>query len=173
MIKTLALYSSVDGQTKKICQRIGEHIKSEHDVTLIDIHGTESVDLADYEKVILGGSVRYGKHRPDFEHFLIEQATLLSTKKTLLFSVNATARKANKCSPSNNPYFMKLKHKTGIHADIEATFAGKLHLANNCFFDHFMIKLIFKMSGEQISNGEIEFTDWDQVDRISTEFQKL
>ena len=173
MIKTLALFSSVDGQTRKICQRIGEHIKSDHDVTLIDIHGVTSVDLADYEKVILGGSVRYGKHRPDFERFLIEQSISLSTKKTLLFSVNATARKANKCSPSNNPYFIKLKHKTGIHADIEAVFAGKLHLANNSFFDRLMIKLIFKMSGEQIGDSEIEFTDWDQVDRIADAFQQL
>ena len=56
MIKTLALFSSVDGQTRKICQRIGEHIKSDHDVTLIDIHGVTSVDLADYEKVILAGA---------------------------------------------------------------------------------------------------------------------
>lgn len=173
MIKTLALYSSVDGQTKRICQRIGEHIKSDHDVILIDIYNATTVDLANYEKVILGGSVRYGKYRPDFEHFLIEQATSLSTKKTLLFSVNATARKANKCLPSNNPYFIKLKHKTGIHTDIEAVFAGKLHLANNSLFDRFMIKLIFKMSGEQIGNGEIEFTDWGQVDRIATEFQQL
>ena len=173
MIKTLALYSSVDGQTKRICQRIGEYIKSDHDVILIDIYNATTLDLANYEKVILGGSVRYGKHRPDFEHFLIEQAALLSTKKTLLFSVNATARKANKCLPSNNPYFIKLKHKTGIHADIEAVFAGKLHLANNSFFDRLMIKLIFKMSGEQIGDSEIEFTDWGQVDRIATEFQQL
>ena len=173
MIKTLALFSSVDGQTRTICQRIGEHIKSDHDVTLIDIHRVTSVDLADYEKVILGGSVRYGKHQPDFEYFLIEQSTSLSTKKTLLFSVNATARKANKCSPSNNPYFIKLKHKTGVHADIEAVFAGKLHLANNSFFDRLMIKLIFKMSGEQIGDSEIEFTDWDQVDRIADAFQQL
>ena len=85
-------------------------------------------------------------------------------------TLSSTAANA---APSNNPYFIKLKHKTGVHADIEAVFAGKLHLANNSFFDRLMIKLIFKMSGEQIGDSEIEFTDWDQVDRIADAFQQL
>ena len=55
-MKTLILYSSHDGQTKKIAVYIAEIIKENVDVKSI----SDKVNLQDYDRIIIGASIRYG-----------------------------------------------------------------------------------------------------------------
>ena len=64
MKDTLVVYSTIDGQTKKICEKI---ISTAYDTTSIDMCPVDDVttfNLDDYYKIIVGASIRYGKHNP-------------------------------------------------------------------------------------------------------------
>lgn len=173
MIKTLILYATIDGQTKKICEYLANHLSEDHDITLGDLAQNKDIDLSTFDKVIIGGSVRYGRHHESMEAFLTQHKTLLNAQKTALFSVNATARKAGKNTPESNVYFTKLIQKTQVKAKLEAVFAGKIHLSQYGWFDRFMIKLIFRMGGETLGPQAYEFTDWQQVERFALRIQLL
>ena len=53
-MKTLILYSSHDGQTKKIAAYIAEIIKENVDIKSI----SDKVNLQDYDRIIIGASIR-------------------------------------------------------------------------------------------------------------------
>ncbi|MGR5543407.1 flavodoxin domain-containing protein, partial [Vibrio campbellii] len=47
------MYSSREGQTKKIMQRIASHL-TECDAELIDLHQPLTVKLEDYDRILVG-----------------------------------------------------------------------------------------------------------------------
>ena len=56
------MYSTVDGQTLKICKQIERHIKNEGFKTeLFDINEFRN-PISKYSNFIIGASIRYGKH---------------------------------------------------------------------------------------------------------------
>ena len=61
MKKSVIIYASVDGQTKKICNHITEVLLSEsQDVEMFCIDDFQK-KLDDYDKIIIASSIRYGK----------------------------------------------------------------------------------------------------------------
>ncbi|MEN8712755.1 MAG: flavodoxin domain-containing protein, partial [Arenicellales bacterium] len=63
MANILMLYSTTDGHTVEICQEI-QAILEQHAnaVELFSINEAADVDLAKYDKLVIGASIRYGKH---------------------------------------------------------------------------------------------------------------
>ncbi|WP_423803174.1 flavodoxin domain-containing protein [Paraflavisolibacter caeni] len=56
------MYSSIDGQTQKICQRLKDIlVDAHHSVDLVTIDNQVN-DISLYDKVVLASSIRYGKH---------------------------------------------------------------------------------------------------------------
>ena len=53
-MKTLILYSSRDGQTKKIAEFMAQYLEGEVVVSLL----TEELDLPFFDRVIIGASIR-------------------------------------------------------------------------------------------------------------------
>ena len=105
MKKKLILYSTTDGQTLKICERIKTIVLSEIDIVSLD--NIKSIKLDLYDLIILGASIRYGKHKLEVSNFVLNNKEVLESKKTAFFSVNAVARKENKNTPESNPYILK------------------------------------------------------------------
>jgi len=62
MSRILIIYSTTDGHTEKICQRLCQVVEQQHQVTLISIDDEPNLDLESFDKIILGASIRYGKH---------------------------------------------------------------------------------------------------------------
>lgn len=174
MTKTLILFASIDGQTHKICRHIEASLNdNHHEITLLDIHHTANLDVALFDKVVIGGSVRYGKHSKQMQRFLIQNRAQLDQVKTAIFSVNATARKAHKRTPETNPYLTTLLTKAEINPTLKAVFAGKIHLKLYGPLDRFMIKLIFRLSGEKLTSDEHEFTNWQEVEAFAQRIRAL
>ena len=62
MKRTLITYSSVDGHTKTICEKISKQAEN----SVVDILPLDAgINLNQYEKIIIGASIRYGKYRKD------------------------------------------------------------------------------------------------------------
>ena len=162
MQKTLIIYSTIDGQTQRICERITQ---ASNKAKLVSIAQTAEEMLANYDQIVIGASIRYGKHQPAVYKFIEQNRTLLEEKKTAFFSVNVVARKPEKNTPDTNPYMQKFLELSGWTPDILAVFAGKINYPKYGFLDKHMIRLIMYMTkGPTDTSQTYEFTDWAKVD---------
>ncbi|OAI20429.1 protoporphyrinogen oxidase [Methylomonas lenta] len=175
MTNILIIYSSHDGQTVKICQRLQEIIQlAEQRVTLISVEESKQVDLALYDKIILGASIRYGKHSPKIVDFIQNNKAALDSKPNAFFSVNVVARKPEKSRPETNPYLQKFLKRIAWQPKHLAVFAGKIDYPSYTFFDRFMIRLIMWIThGPTDPNATIEFTDWEQVAAFAEQISEM
>jgi len=166
MAKILILYASTDGHTKKICNRLQQVIEQlGHQVTLVPIDNEAQVDLQAFDKIVIGASIRYGKHSQKITDFINRNKQLLDSKPNAFFSVNIVARKPEKNQPDTNPYLRKFLKKITWRPKEIAVFAGKLDYPKYSFFDRTMIRLImFITKGPTDPKAVIEFTDWQQVE---------
>jgi len=161
----IILYSSTDGHTHKICDKLRSHI--EQTGTQVSLQKLETPlpdDIERYDTIVIGASIRYGKHRPSVSKFIRQNETLLRQKHSAFFSVNLVARKPEKNSPETNPYLRKFLQRIDWKPDITSVFAGMLDYPRYSWIDRHMIRLIMRMSkGPTDPKARIEFTDWNQV----------
>lgn len=167
------IYSSVDGQTKKICERLYKSFNDKQiETTWFPIENFNA-DLSKFHTLIIGASVRYGKHNEQVYKFVKENKPYFKNIKTAFFSVNLVARKADKNSPNTNPYFIKFIKNTSWNPDYTEVFAGKLDYSAYSFLDKLMIKFIMKLTkGPTKTNKAIEYTSWQKVDEFALKISK-
>ena len=162
MKKTLILHSSVDGHTIRICGRIASSLTGEVKVLAIQ---DASADLSGYDKIVIGASIRYGRHRDEVINYVVKNKRALNAGKSAFFSVNAVARKEGKDTPVGNPYVRKFLQKTSWNPEIVGVFAGRIDYPKYGFLDKFAIKLIMRITGGPTdTSSAFEFTDWNRVD---------
>jgi len=173
-VKTGIIYSSTDGQTLKICNRLrGEFLKNNITVELFSINDFNE-DVTNYDKLIIGASIRYGVHNKKIIDFINTNKEQLDSMKTAFFSVNLVARKSEKCTPSTNPYVIKFFKTIDWKPTIVEVFAGKLDYKKYPFFDRIMIQFIMWMTkGPTKASTEIEYTNWDRVREFGIKLMKL
>ena len=170
MKKKLILYSTTDGQTLKICERIKTKVSSEIDIVSLD--NIKSINLDLYDLVILGASIRYGKHKLEVSNFVLNNKEVLESKKTAFFSVNAVARKDNKNTPESNPYILKFLKQTNWKPNYVEVFAGKINYPKYNLIDKYIIKFIMWITkGPTNIKNVYEFTDWAKVDHFASKFR--
>lgn len=161
MKKILLTYSTVDGHTKTICEKILSYSKtSQVDILPID----SSINIKDYDTVVIGASIRYGKYREEIFEFIKENEELLNSKDNAFFSVNVVARKENKNKPETNPYLIKFLNKISWQPKILDVFAGKIEYPKYKFLDKYAIKFIMWITKGPTDTSKVyEFTDWNRV----------
>ncbi|WP_304198490.1 menaquinone-dependent protoporphyrinogen IX dehydrogenase [Flavobacterium alvei] len=158
------LYSTVDGQTLKICRFI-QDLLFEKGYT-VALFTPENFDkkVTDFDMFIIGASIRYGKHNPKIIEFINQNKSALEKVENAFFSVNLVARKPEKASPETNPYFIKFLKEIDWVPQKTAVFAGKLDYQKYPFTDRLMIQLIMWMTkGPTNSKTKIEYTNWEKV----------
>jgi menaquinone-dependent protoporphyrinogen oxidase len=164
----LLLYSTVDGHTLEICRRL-QAVVSEagHDVTLIELMAESDPELDAFDRIVVGASIRYGKHRPEVAKFIEGNRSTLEAKSGAFFSVNAVARKPEKRTPETNPYVRKFLDNISWKPSLIGIFAGKIDYPRYAFIDKTMIRFIMWMTGGPTDpTGTFEFTDWNAVDEF-------
>ncbi len=166
MAKILLLYATTDGQTLRICQRLQQVAQLQGgDVTLVSIQDWTGVDLTPFDKIVVGASIRYGKHSPLVHDFVQQRRAVLASKRTAFFSVNVVARKPEKNQPHTNPYVLKFLKKTQWQPQQLAVFAGKIAYPTLGALDRNMIRFIMWVTkGPTDPTGTFEFTEWASVD---------
>ena len=175
MANILILYSTTDGHTTKICNRLKQAIeKNANQVTVVAVETFRRLDFPSFDKVILGASIRYGKHNKLIFDFIDSNLQLLESKPSAFFSVNIVARKPEKNRPETNPYLRKFLRQTSWRPDKLAVFAGKLDYPKYKFFDRLMIRLIMWITNGPTDPGTvIEFTDWQQVEDFAQAISEM
>ena len=173
-MKGLIIYSSVDGHTKKISERILSKLDSSDDYEIISLDDLVDDHIEKADKILVGASIRYGKYRKNLLDFFNSHSDVLIRKKTAFFSVNVVARKEGKNKPKNNPYLIKLLKKISFKPDLIEVFAGVVDYPKYNFFDKYIILFImFLTKGPKDLSKTHEFTDWDKVDLFAKLFSDL
>lgn len=174
MASILLACSTVDGHTQKICEHLRLCLENEgHTVTLASLGDALPTGVGSYDKVVVGASVRYGRHRPAVYEFIRMNQRTLESRPSAFFSVNVVARKPGKDSPDTNPYIRSFRRKTAWRPALLGVFAGKIDYQRYGCLDRQVIRLIMWMThGPTGSHDCVEFTNWAGVDafarRVST-----
>ena len=172
--KTVIIYASTDGQTLKICNALRAQLQQNNQK--IDLFSIEDFNekITNYDKIILGASIRYGVHNKNIIDFINTHKEQLNNKKTAFFSVNLVARKPEKNTPSTNPYVVKFFKTIDWKPTIVEVFAGKLDYQKYPFFDKIMIQFIMWMTkGPTNSDAKIEYTNWEKVKAFGVQLSNL
>lgn len=168
-MKFLFLYSTREGQTKKILSRIALSFPN-HECDFIDVHSVSHVDFSQYEKVLVGASIRYGRLNSKLYAFIERYQKELEESHASFVCVNLTARKEDqgKDTPEGNVYVQTFLKKSPWKPHCIGVFAGALRYPQYRFIDRFMIRLIMKMTGgETDTSKEVEYTNWKKVERFA------
>lgn len=166
MPRILIVYSTTDGHTLKICRRLRQVVEpSGATVDIVSVADADGVDLGAYDKIVVGASIRYGRHSNAIHDFIDARAEQLAAKPNAFFSVNIVARKPDKNRPETNPYLRRFLARIRWRPRLLAVFAGKLDYPRYRFLDRLMIRFIMLITrGPTDPHAVIEFTDWNEVD---------
>lgn len=175
MAKVLLLYSTTDGHTVEICKRLRSVIEEAGDsVDLVDLIDRPTLEGRDFDKIVIGASIRYGKHQPTVYEFIKNNQAALESRPNALFSVNVVARKPEKNTPETNPYLQKFLKKIDWQPQHLGVFAGRIDYPSLGFFDKHMIRFILWMTkGPTDPTGTFEFTDWEKVEEFGRSIARL
>ena len=168
MARVLILYSTTDGHTVEICRRIKQTVETQGNyVELLNIKDSPDLDGDSFDKVVIGASIRYGKHQPVVSEFIKNNQAQLERHPNAFFSVNVVARKPEKNQPDTNPYLVKFLKQIDWTPQRLAVFAGRIDYPSLGFLDKHMIRLIMWITkGPTDPTLTVEFTDWDKVEEF-------
>jgi len=170
MSNSLIIYSSTDGHTKSICERIINFSNDINRARIASLDEATRIDMSGFARIIIGASIRYGKHSGDLYKFIELNKEILDEKESIFFSVNVVARKPEKNTPDNNPYIKKFLKISKWKPKKIGVFAGKVDYPKYGFFDKYIIKFImFLTKGPTDTSRSYEFTDWKKVDVFAKE----
>ena len=173
-MKSLIIYSSTDGQTKKICEAIRENFNNKEFIEILSLEDAFHLNINNYDQIILGASIRYGNYKSNLFKFIKNNIEILEIKNNAFFSVNVVARKKEKDTPDTNPYIKKFLKKTDWRPKKIEVFAGKVDYPNYNFFNKLVIRLImFITKGPTDISQSYEFTDWIKVKKFSKELSNF
>ena len=166
MARILLAYSTVDGHTRKICERLRAQLEAlGHTVALHSIAAKQHPSLQSFDKVVIGASIRYGKHPPVVAEFIEQHRRELETRPSAFFTVNVVARKPGKDTPEGNPYMRKFLRTIDWRPALLGVFAGKIDYQKYTFTDRHVIRFIMLLTrGPTNLDACVEFTDWAAVD---------
>ncbi len=169
MEKTLITYSTVDGQTKRISEKLAK-LATQSNVDVLPISNQINLDI--YKTIIIGASIRYGKYRNEVFNFIENNIQTLNIKENAFFSVNVVARKPEKSSPETNPYLIKFLGKIKWKPKNLGVFAGKIEYPKYKFIDKYAIKFIMWLTkGPTDTSKTYEFTDWNKVEDFARDLK--
>ncbi|MGI9316863.1 MAG: flavodoxin domain-containing protein [bacterium] len=171
-MKILIAYGTTEGQTKKIAETLTSKIEGMgHDVFLFDTSSKqEDLDLENFDKIILGGSVHQKDYQEALKLFISANRDLLSKKPTLFISVSLASAFEDRQEEAKD-YVSSLSERLNwIPTDILLV-AGAIRYDEYDYFKEQIIKhIVLRGQTVEVQQGEHEFTDWSDLSKNVTTF---
>jgi len=169
----LLLYSSVYGLSKKICERIQAKLIEQGQVAEVAPLAGD-IDPAAFDSIVIGASIKHGKHHPTVLEFIRSHRSLLDARPSALFSVNLVARKPGRNTPQTNPYLRRLLAKSPWKPKLTGVFAGELDYSRYGPLDRQMMRFVMWINkGPTDPETKVQFTNWDEVERFAGQVAAL
>lgn len=166
-MKTLILYGTTEGQTRKICEFVAKRLRDIGDaVTLVDATGDATlVDLRAYDVAIIAASLHSGQYQSSVTQFVRTNHTGLNLMPSAFISVSLSAAGTD---PEDLSGIAECAER--FKADANWTtppvhqVAGAFRFTEYDFFKRWVLKLIAWKKGVEIEPGkDVEFTNWDAL----------
>lgn len=174
MAQILVLYSTIEGQTRKIARAIAGRIRAHgHTVRLL---GAESLngplDAECVDAAIIGGSVHAGRHPDALMRVVADNRDVLDTIPTAFFSVSLTAAHADpEARAEARGPVNAFAEDTGWTPTLVETVAGALRYSQYGFLKKQLLRWIsWRSGGPTDTSSDHELTDWPRVDRFVDRF---
>ena len=164
-MKYLLVYSSRFGYTLKIAQTLeAQWTAAGIIVDMINLADDPLIQQGEYDKIIIGASIRYGHYASQLARWIERHQQILSNTPSAFFSVSILANKPHRSTPQTHTYTRKFFTKSPWRPQLIGIFAGELHYAKYNLLDRYMMRLVMKLNkGETRLNAHIEYTDWQKV----------
>jgi len=164
----LLLCSTVYGLSKQICERIQASLREKGEQAEVAPLVGQSIDPTAFDAIVIGASIKHGKHRPSVLDFIRRRQALLEPKPGALFSVNLMARKPAKNTPQTNPYLKRLLAKSPCKPGLSSVFAGEFDYSRCGPIDNCMMRFVMWINKSPTDFGtRVQFTHWDEVERFA------
>jgi len=174
MATVLVLYSTHDGQTRKIAERIAAVLRvRRHVVELLDAaQAPRTLDLTRFEAVFIGSPIHQKGYLAPVVRFVRQHKEALGRVPTLFFSVGlAVLSKVHDGRAQSMAIVDKLLAETGWRPRRIELVAGALLYTRYNFLVRFVMRQITKAEGgDTDTSRDYEYTDWAAVDRFAVEF---
>lgn len=169
----LVLYSTIEGQTRKIAEAVASHLETQnHMVLLTDANQIGFADPGTSDGAILCAPVHIGHYPAAFVHFVRDWCEVLNGMPSAFISVSlsiASADDEEKAEARNYP--LTLTAETGWKPQSVLNCAGALKYTEYDFFKRWMLKRIAAAEGGPIdTKHDYELTNWTDVKRFVDDF---
>lgn len=174
MIRVLIVYSSVDGQTARIAKRVADGLReSGLEVTLHPAWRLDAPwEIETHDAVVVGGSVRFGRHARELERWVRERLERLAARPAAFFSVSMAAAGEGERAREAIRWRDEFLSRTGWKPALAASFAGALRYTRYNPLLRMMMRFISgRAGGDTDTSRDYEYTDWDAVDRFAADFR--
>jgi menaquinone-dependent protoporphyrinogen oxidase len=172
--RILFLYHGVYGHTLKICEFLKTELAALGDDAVVRPLVDGALDAAGFDAVVIGASIRHGKHNPAVVEFVRAEKPLLDSKPSAFFSVSLVARKPAKNTPETNPYVKAFLARSPWKPRLVGVFGGVLDYQRYGPFDRHVIRFIMRITkGPTDLHTSTEFTNWDEVKRFAGRISAL
>ncbi|HBX12864.1 MAG TPA: protoporphyrinogen oxidase, partial [Leclercia adecarboxylata] len=79
-MKTLILFSTRDGQTREIAAFLASELKEQGIYSdVINLNRTDEIAWQEYDRVVIGASIRYGHFHPAVDRFVKKHVATLNS----------------------------------------------------------------------------------------------
>ncbi len=175
-MKCLIIYASRFGQTERIAQRIAETMRSAQ--ALVDVHSADSQavpgDIGDYDIVVAGSPIYFGKHSRLIEQTISRQLAMLQQKTGGFFSVSLSASGGQKQQEDANRCISEFLEKLGWKPDVKSMFGGGLPYRKYGWLTRMLMKWVSGREGGDIDTSrDHEYTDWNAVDGFALDLMAI
>ena len=164
MARILVLYASVEGQTSRVAGRIAETLRQGgHAVETREARRDSAIPgPRDYDALIVGASVHYGRHPGWLRAALRRQRDALVAKPAAFFSVSLSA---------SEHYGADFLRQVGWQPLLVASFAGALRYSRYGWFKRHLVRAFARMGGHDTdASRDYEYTDWGSVAHFAEAF---
>lgn len=171
MPTVLVCYGTSEGQTAEVAERIVEELLERgYDVTTVDAKQEVDLVLDEFDAVLVGASVHFGRHQKPVRRFVSSNRDVLATKPTGFFQVSLTSVDEEGEAQAAE-YVDEFVDATDWHPDRIGLFGGALRFSAYGFITRAMMKRVAKSEyPEADTSTDVEFTDWESVEAFADEF---
>lgn len=166
-MKILIAYSTSEGQTSKIVDRVREWIDDgEHGVCVLDTSTMpDDLHIDEFDAFIIAGSVHYGKHQECLAHFVRSNLKVLQRSPSAFLSVSGSGSRLDESSQAESrKYIGKFTERTGWIPTTYLSVGGALKYTKYSLFFRSMLRGInASKGGPTDTSKDYEFTDWDEL----------
>lgn len=173
MSRILVLFSSCDGQTRRIAARMGEVLRTAgHEVLLWEADAPGALlEMEASDAIVVGAAIRCGHFAKSLLSLVRDHKALLAARPNAFFSVCLTAGGPGAKPAVAQGYVDELIRHTGWRpADVAILAGALLYRKYNPFIRLMMRLIVGHAGGDTDTSRDHEYTDWQAVELFAARF---